>query len=870
MSVWAEAWDLPHLADPGKKIAFLPILDYRAGRHADAFREEGAVKVPVAYNRLDEVHFVDPDDHSNDVGSVIHIYQRGVVGADGRPNPPYSFVTERRPDDLQSRATSVTDISGRGLTSYFLDRMKLLPYDYPANPTVQGDWNFGAPEGGGLLSDPGFENPPMPNGGFELGNLDNWSNTGVGGGAIVVTNDPGGAFDGDFYGICAGIDDAGAGWKYSFTGAYPGKEYTITGKIKQASGTGDRYRAGVSDATSASHANAYEEDGYQWAEVDNVAQGAGAGDGTWQDFTLTFIAATTGFELIIEYADAGAGSDFYIDFWDALGFGLGLTPWRPFILGFTEIFETQTTIFRSGERALRTQSTDFVYTNPYTGQQGWGRTGPTQTVSVVVGKRYTGTAWVRQDSGSPKSFIIIFRRVTLLGAIGSPGSSYLESRVVADVPSGVWTPFEVSEISDTDQLMFQVRWLYEGAFDALGHQSPVWFVDDTSMWEGEAAIAIGAVWLRIIGDRLAWLVPTFTATEDSNGDPWDTERSFTLTEGDSWGQIAESFQRLWGYVHRIRFDREDNTYYFDIFNPGYIHFDHSTTDSGSLIRGMNVLGGETVSRTPDATSWRIKGENGIWVEDTDTVLEDQWGESDMYLSASKVGSTVDLQDVLTQAMGNTLDQMITFQAQMNDQSQVVPGKTFDIFDLVNVNLGESSSIPSGDRLVTSIVISGQPGSPPGFQVYVNSDAFASTGAAALAEAVRRLLRKRPLEAPDDLALGGGEGGIGGDPTILLAPSDANQYTKDMAHMTMPGVNDHLVIQWANEQILTLGVRGRIVVGDGTVHANTDEIVLGSLYVPVKLHGLGKAITLFSMTGDGKHIASGGPGSGADKFTIIQV
>jgi hypothetical protein len=876
MSVWAEAHDLPHLADPGKKIAYVPMLDYRFGRHADAFREEGSLKVPTAWGRIDEFHHVDSGDHSNDVGSVIHFFQRGVLGADDKPVPVGSFVVERRPDDLTSQATSATEFSGRGLTAYFLDRMKLLPFDYPKNPTGQSDWPFGAPEGGGLIRDPGFEGSAFPNGGFEDGNTNHWQ---FEGGGLDAVLDNVQAHTGLYYGLW-NPGGNGSRLRRSVAGLTIGTVYTFGGQIADLSGTGERMRVGVIGAHSAQHANAYfdEDEKIWWAEHGNATEGNGSTASSYTPTTLIFIAGEDSVELIFEYLDDN-DHNLAVDSWGLGGMTVGLGAWRVASFpGALSIAEINDDVVHSGAQALKMRGSQPAYIDPF-GRIGYNNLYAFQTVGIIRERIYTASAWVIHHGTGSEYFSLRLSRTTPQGPLGQtlaggflpvPGSAHMAANNVL-VPPDTWTQISLTTIADTDEVEFQIGWM--GALrpttDLGTLTSPNWWVDDVAMYEGLPAVNLGEVWEMILTDRMQWLVPTYTNALDSAGVAWDSTRSFTLSEGDSFGQIAESFQRLWGYVHRIRYDREDNIYYFDIFNPGYVAFDHATTDSGSLTVGMNILGGETVTRTPEATTFRASGENGLWVEDEDTDLVAAWGEADFFVSAPRVGTTDDLTDILVTAMGRNLDQMVTFEAEMGSQPQVRPFEHIDIFHSVQVNLGGKSLIPTEDRIVTSIVCSGRPGQMPSYQVFVNSDAFASTGAAALAEAVRRLLRKRALIEPDNLAIGGGGGeGGGGDPTILLAPYNAHPFTKAMAHAQMFGDgNDHLVVEWAMGQIRTLGVAGRVVIGDGTVVGANGAIILGSSYVPVHLHGLGEGITELVLSGAGIGLTAGGADCSVSKLTL---
>lgn len=741
MSVWAEAHDLPHVANAGKKIAYIPLLDYRVGRHADAFREEGALKIPVGYSRLDEILYVDPDDHSNDIGSVVFIYQRDVVGDDGRPNPVGAFVAERRPDDLTSRATSKTDISGRGLTSYFLDRMKLVAFDAPANPTSQGDWAFG---GENLLGNPGLEESGVTSTVFEL--------------IITAT----------------------------------GGSYTLSDGVDETSSLDFDAEAGVIS-------NAIQNELALLPDVVVTAAGLSP-----RKFIITMVDPPYGVPLTIDPDSLTGGSGEVVATTPG---GLSFAPWTNAKSlggtagGYTH-FNVSSEQAHSGTYSLKMDPGPSTLTsNRWPGAQ--------QIVSVTPGLAQA-SLWVYPTSGTD----------TYQMRILTIGEELIAYSANTTLTPNTWNLISIPNFMipvGTTQAIFRIQCTNPGPSNPA-----LFYIDDGLFYLGMPPSNLGTIWDLILASALTFLVPTFTTTLDSNGVAWDTERSLTLDEGESWGQIAEAFQLLWGYVHRIRYDREDNTYYFDIFNPGYVAFDHATTSSGSLIVGMNILEGETISRSPDGTHWHVKGADGIWVEDTDIALENAWGEAQVFIDASSVGNVDDLQAILDQAKITTNDQMVTFEAGMNNQSQVAPFRHIDIFHKISVELGARSSIPRGDRIVTSVVMSGKPGQHPKYQVFVNSDAFASTGAAALAEAVRRLLRKRyPFKEnlpPSPLV-----GDKGGAMTIQLSAVDANEFSITKADFQLSGVGDGEAIMTYLTILSATG--GELHLSEGEFNSGAVNIVV---------------------------------------------
>lgn len=766
MSVWAEAWDLPHLPSPGKKVAYIPMLDYRFGRHADVFREEGAITVPAAFDRLAEVINIDPDDHTNDVGSVMHFYLRGKLGADSKPVPIFSYVVERRPDELHSPATSTTALSGRGLTSYFLDRVRLWAYDYPASPTKEDDWIFG---GENILDNPGMEDGSPQSAQWTV-----WMEDAVASGTWKVN--------------IGGAETAALDWDATTTEIGDMIVDDIPGLIA-VSVTG----SGTEDDP--------------WIITVTDPSGDVFPAFTAVDIDLGPGAATLQFDTIRN------------------GGGIELSGW-----------EKSANLDRGGREHGRYASDGFrlttagepVHSGLYALRvNGLSRyAGAMQVVNVIPGHRYTASIWAR--TGSATNIFRFVIRDRFEGFIGGPDG--LGGRTLTP---NTWTQFTYTFVAPTDRIIFRFAVVGDTVDGATVNPDP-FYLDDGSLAPGVAATTIGDIWLQLwsdaaldhfglVGrDALTWLVPSFDAALDSAGNAWDTARSLTLSMGDTYGQIAESIQRLWGYVHRIRFDREDNLYYYDVFNPGYVEFDHSTTDTGTLTVGMNILGGELVVRAPDATHFKSFTDEGEWAEDTDPDLLGPWGWADGEFGT--LPTTDDgLSSSLVQSLARNQDQMVSFEFNMTDKGQIYPFVDFDVFHQLAVNLGDKHNIPTGERIVTSIVVAGEPGQAPDFQVFVNSDAFASTGAAALAEAVRRLLRRTSRKLKD---FGGtvGSGGGAGVPRIVLGAINASDRSKAKSDWVSIGDDEPLF-----EDAMAEGA-GEVRLTEGNFTPGSDLIVPDGAYL----------------------------------------
>lgn len=807
MGLRYEAWTLPWQLDFKRKIARLPAITGTGNGSVGLFTTGNEGRVDLALGEFDRLGTVISDVE----GSLVRVYDGQTIVDE--------WIAERVERE-HSDNNKVASVSGGSIASV-LDKYLIFPYD-GLNPTIQGDWAWGGNIGddddaGGMLGNPGFENLPMPNGGFEDGNAGHWEI--FQNGNIIASNDPVNAFEGNFYGTMFSLGATFDGIKYSLNGLQPGRTYTINGRLNEPTASGGRYRVGVSDAINGSHTNAYEDtEGYWWAEIGNAAQGAGSADGTWQSINIVFEATSSGAEMIIEWADPGAGPDLRVDGFTISGFQVGLLPWKPYILNFTEIFERQTTTKHSGLAALRTQSTDFVYTNPYTGQQGWARTGPYQNLNIVSGKTYTGSGWVYQASGSDKTFLLVFQRVISLGTIGSPGSSYMVSKAFV-VPSGVWTFLEMTGVADTTEIRFELRWQYQGAFDTLGHQSPIWFVDDCSFYEGFPATTPGDI-LTILLDHavdrgvLDWIdYSSFDDVNDSSTTPWPEVIGLQVQWGQSYGQLLDQFVDLgyeWELIPKL-VPVGNLTHDLNLYISGGI--DNAPATAINPKQGMS--GGSVVNRIPDYTTVVVEGAGEAYSIVTDATTAANFGPLEDYIANRQ------LTEEATRVLA--ANQYLAYEAANRNAVQVEVFETLEHpRPLVDYRPGDSIpfQLPPGLAKETRRVqrIDYTNSFPTRYGI---TGSRLLDGEAAAYDLIWRMWRR--FNRPEVGGGGGGGGGKGGHFTVQVAASDATLTSQDKADegFVCGGASDDINILAA---IAMCAGNGEVHLSEGTFNTTSKIVV----------------------------------------------
>lgn len=156
------AYSLPHLAvSPHVALADqLPVQDWSFEDQRQRSRATIDLAVPSSQvTLLNSIFFVNPDDHSQDIGSIVHVYRDGVVDSAGDPAPVLSFLLGRRPDGMEDITTELTELQGSHILSLF-DFAYLRAWDYPTFPSAEIDWMYDADS---ILDNGGFEDGTIGN-----------------------------------------------------------------------------------------------------------------------------------------------------------------------------------------------------------------------------------------------------------------------------------------------------------------------------------------------------------------------------------------------------------------------------------------------------------------------------------------------------------------------------------------------------------------------------------------------------------------------------------------------------------------------------------------------------------------------------------
>lgn len=642
MSYYTEVWARPGAATFGRVIDEAP-NEYQSFHDGFNILGDGSMQIPNTFDRFDEILAIDPNTPANTYQGLFRVFD------DSDPTTP---IFEWLPDSILPTTTKGdpnVSVNGRGIKS-ILGRALIEPFDWDGSidwACVDCDWVYGSSVS--LLRNGGFEDGSAPNGGFELGNTNYWQTTESDGfltnaQSITAVENSSEAQAGDWYGLVNPGANSNTGAMRSFSGLVPGDTYSLVGYMLDPTSSGDRWRAGVGKVADATHTNAYEEDNYWWAEVDNATQGNGASDGTWQSFTLTFVALESTIQLVVVYTDTGPGPNFRTDSWTLTGDDVGLAPWEARASqDLIDIFEVSTTNVQAGSQSARFQGRAQVDPGGLYPGDGFTFPGVYQAVNMEVGKTYTFSIWAYHESGSDEEFGVSIRRQSLTSNDPDRGDSIMANARFT-VPSGVYTKMTVTGVSDVTAAAVRANWIYTGALDSSAHQSPVIWFDSAILAQGLPATTAGAILGDLYADatsdhsgRIVWedeanpgtayLTLDFDDDVDSGGVAWaHSEIQLRLWQRMTYLQVMEQFALTYGYEWRIVADDVENgTWLWQVYNPGTMKTDYTSAASPAIQGGSSDVTRQILRVLPSGTSAFVEGEGRVTSRYTDTTLETALG-----------------------------------------------------------------------------------------------------------------------------------------------------------------------------------------------------------------------------------------------------
>ena len=344
-----EVWTRPESATFERKFPLTGVESY--GLDFGPFGR-GEIRIPSNHPRLDEIMFIDLATPANSVGTLIRAYVGSIWVHD--------FYASRVAIDYGDVGQRLATITGGGL-GMALERTRLRQQDWAADAQdsiVVPDWEYGV--GSNLLRNPGFEDG-IPSYTFEDGVMYGFTDNKDAAGYVGLVNGPETSMAEAESGLWSMLFDAPttvheSGVISASINCVPGGQVTVDSKFLSNTSS-KRFTAyiTVEDGFVDNSVNGDVRNGKVYVELDSAAQGAGATDGTWQDFAIDVNMGDeqTSFQIGFDADDPGSAPIAYVDTVVFAGAGIGTSPWVAFSpsLGY-EKFEVSTGQVRTGTYSL--------------------------------------------------------------------------------------------------------------------------------------------------------------------------------------------------------------------------------------------------------------------------------------------------------------------------------------------------------------------------------------------------------------------------------------------------------------------------------------------------------------------------------------
>lgn len=856
-----EAWSLP-LATSTRIVARVPFIAGSFDAEVSA-AGRGSIKVRKDWPRLTDVV-----DAANGVATLIRVYRDNTLIEEA------SFFARRVARTLTDDAEGLVTLSGPGIGDV-MNYARVENFDYPATPTVDPDWSWGAGDAINGFNNGSFEesvhvNPTLTGGKYDIGtgfedeNGAGWSSRAsdtlwksVAESPVVANTPtaPTGTFSLVWTAGTLGPGNAYSGIEKKIRIA-GGERYQFTLNLKDPSTSGDRYLFGVEFAATAHHTNGFIENGIAWAELDNAVEGAGATDGTVQTFALdvTFDAFTNyaGPRLYVALADAVVATEVQVDDYTGAGYNLGLFPWEPTSFGAVTTFDRDTS---PPTAALDGAATANIVTNA--ANHGIGQ--PIE--GLTPGRTYTFRANIHHDVGSNQDFTVRLVRTA--------GSTVLATTTTAVTTGGTWTEITATAEVDVEDIFVQVLKVTAGE----------WWMDLMGVIFGQAAASWGTIWDQLHDDAavdhtaeavpferdtLGFLTLTSTPALDSAADAWAPALvNFRAKRGPKYGRLLSDGGGRIGFEWQVRDTLTGPE--LDQFNPhnwstrtGGMGTNLAGTGVPEIVYGAGVTGGPLVEEPSTANRVHIEGEGGQFEVRRDTGAIADYDTRELYegntdlLAGATIATAAD-QALEERTVPNSAIK-ITLDPKESD-TVPIPFRDFNLGDTYPLNLiGDFT----GDKRVVTIACDFTPGTGR-YTVDFDQATYTSDPLKGTIEAVRRLIEQVEfLDKPPDLS-GPATGAAvvaGGEPAFLVAAVNAPDESKAVAHFQCDGVADEVEIQLAasalgayifgddeNPADAAHGGRGTVVLSTGLFEfSNPGTVALGP---GVSLVGSGRSTVLLA-------------------------
>lgn len=810
-----EIWQPPGIATFERRISGIDGLMSISGSLYRRQLGRGTLVIPPNYDRLADIIEVDPANHANDVASLVRVYRGSTLMQEWLVSETPNVISE------QPVIVAGDDVNA------VMDWVIVEPWDWDGSTEFASrfpDWIYGGPN---VLVDPTFTSP-----------------------------------------VCS--PRISEFWTDATSG-------TWTATVDGDTTAGIAFNAGALAVESA----------YQALSTVNdvLVEGTGEPSTPWRVtfvdpcFPTTYSVSSgtlNGVGLVSTLVQLGAMEPGGWTVSKTLSTGVPIT------FGNYTNFEVDTPPVPapSGTNtALHVQATTPV---------GFSYPGAQTTPSVQPGGLYQGGVWVYSQGTADEVRLVIrpLDEEPLIASSTWPSTS---------ISANTWTflPATNIQIPETDS-----RIIFRVASVQNSHAVNLW-ITDAELNAGLPPANAGEIMDDLLADAqvdhaparetLTFIKPSYTPSLDSSGAAWPGTLLIDIPRGMTYRKVLESKFGPLGYEWNVRPDLLiPGEWWLDLWAPGTRVTDVTADETPSLLVGQGTLAGYGTKSVPKANRVTAEGAAQYTARVENTASQPAIGVREAYVAdISYVATSTD--DYAQQTLDKFLDFSLAPRFDIADSDDwPIPILNYGLATRLNVDLAdgggkfsrdvEAFTYQQTDGLVWTIhtgvaqfdqpifrnVWGGQDQNPPDIVIAppetnprpgtpilggTNRGGVPVSGYAPVQnplglmgptiEGTRWLLdefsRLRPFEQASALPPSGG----GGDPSFLIAASDALEVEKSKADYLCDGEDDDFEIMAAMNQVATNG-GVRIVLTSGTFFVRPDMVQLRE---DVHLHGMGRLSTV---------------------------
>lgn len=533
------------------------------------------------------------------------------------------------------------------------------------------------------------------------------------------------------------------------------------------------------------------DDGFQIDLVTPASISLSVDNSNADDGTVTLSVSNTGEGFDIELVDpavdvsltvddsglTGTASIFTIQEGAALPAGFTrsrqISTGTPRDYGTYDNFEVSTAQAHSG--------TQSVYINPASINSNLDRyAGIQQIRGVKLGGVYQASVWV-YPTAAGQTYRLVVRALDGDLQTTSDGN---DAWVTFSPPANTWTQVTLTNVMpDEDQVIVRFA-----NVDQSGNPAG-FYVDDLTFNEGLASATVGQILQDLYDDattdhagRIVWedeanpgnpyLTLDFTATQDSNGDPWDQTEDVRLPMRFSYSQVMAQLAGR-GYEYRIVPDNvETGQYLWQVYNPGGM----DAAPDAAIQGGAADVRRRLVRRTIKGSDFLVEGEDRLTARARNTSLIDAVGR----LEVSRLDREATTTDAASDEAAQDLAEAFTDSSPYNYvliNPQEEPFSAYTIGDTVTIE--DPPEIDAEERRLVDVNVAWDAN---GVEWDTNWGGLAIVQPdAAIASAVAGLLTK--FDYADEFGGDGGfltPGGAGGMAHILISSTSEPDFVQNKA------------------------------------------------------------------------------------------